>query len=114
MCLHFSFLVILSPPIGLKVDSVNSTSVSISWQPPFDAQCSIREYQVSCTMHDGNEHLHAVQNTTITELTSLEPNTEYTIRVRAKMEDFGDYCNPITIHTRETGKMEMEMYYIVV
>eukprot|EP00731_Ephydatia_muelleri_P035388 Em0119g1a len=91
-----------SPPIGLKVDSVNSTSISISWQPPYDAKCITREYQVSYTMHGGSEQLHEVQDTTSTDLISLEPHTEYTIRVRAKTVHFGDYCTPITIHTLET------------
>ena len=106
--LAFFPLEIPSPPIGLKVDSVYSTSISISWQPPYDAMCIIREYQVSYTMQGGSEQLHEVQDTTSSELTSLEPHTEYTICVRAKTVHFGDYCTPITIHTLETGKMVME------
>ena len=102
---HFSLLEIPSPPIGLKVDSVNSTSISISWQPPYDARCIIRDYQVSYTMHGGSEQLCEVQDTTSTDLISLEPHTEYTVRVRAKTVHFGDYCTPITIHTLQTGKM---------
>ena len=105
MCYIFLSLEIPSPPIELIVDSVYSTSISISWQPPYDAKCSIREYQVSYTMHGGSEQLHEVQDTTSAELTSLEPHTEYTICVRAKTVHFGDYCTPITIHTLETGKM---------
>ena len=105
MCLHFSLLEIPSPPIGLKVDSVYSTSISISWQPPYDATCIIREYEVSYTMHGGSEQLCEVQDTTSTDLISLEPHTEYIIRVRAKTVHFGEYCTPITIHTLETGKM---------
>ena len=104
MLTFFKSLEIPSPPIGLKVDSVNSTSISISWQPPYDAKCIITEYQVSYTMHGGSEQLLKVQDTTSTDLISLEPHTEYTIRVRAKEVDFGDYSNPITIHTLETGK----------
>ncbi|KAL5491840.1 hypothetical protein EMCRGX_G017205 [Ephydatia muelleri] len=94
-----------SPPIGLKVDSVNSTSISISWQPPYDAKCIIREYQVSYTIHSGSEQLCEVQDTTSTDLISLEPHTEYTIRVRAKSVHLGDYCTPITIHTQETDNV---------
>ena len=88
------------PPSGLKADSVSSTAVSISWQPPDGVTGHITEYQVSYTMSGGSEQLHEVQDTTSTELTSLEPDTEYTIRVRAKMVTFGDYSTPITIHTK--------------
>ena len=50
-------------------------------------------------MPGGSEQLHEVQDTTSTELTSLKPNTEYTICVRAKIVRFGEYSTPITIHT---------------
>ena len=42
-------------------------------------------------MHGGSEQLHEVQDTTSTDLISLEPHTEYTVRVRAKTVHFGDY-----------------------
>ena len=61
-------------------------------------------------MPGGSEQLHEVQNSTRTELTSLEPHTDYIIRVRAKMDEFGEYCTPIIIHTEEIGKMNEELY----
>ena len=108
---YISFLEIPSPPIGLKVDSVYDTSIYISWQPPDDAKSIIRKYQVSYTIHGESEQLHEVQDTTSTELTSLEPDTEYSIRVRAKMILFGDYSTPITIHT--LGKVKWRRKCIV-
>ena len=101
-----SFLVI-PPPIGLKADDVSSTSVTISWQLPDDLKGFITEYQVSYTMHGGSEQLHKVQGTTSAELASLEPDTEYTIHVRAKsMDEFGEYSTPIKIHT--LGKINID------
>ena len=95
---------VIPPPILLKYD-VSSTSVTLSWQPPDDVKGFITEYQVSYTMRDGSEQLHEVQNTTSTELTSLKSHTEYTIRVRAKVVEFGKYSTPITILT--TGNVEI-------
>ena len=95
---------VIPSPIELRVVGTSSTTVAISWQPPYNADGVIKEYQVSYTAHGGSEHLHDVQDTTSTELTSLEPHTEYTVRVRAKMRNFGDYCTPITIQTPKTGK----------
>ena len=104
-----SFLVIPTP-IGLKADYVSSTSLTISWQLLDDLKGFIREYQVSYTMHDGSEQLHKVQDTTSAELASLEPDTDYTIRVRAKsMVEFGEYSTPITIHT--LGKINIDYVY---
>ena len=97
------FLAIPASPNELKVDGASSTSLVISWQPPYDADGVIREYQVSYTANGGSEQFHEVQDTTSTELTSLEPHTEYTIRVRAKMGNFGDYSIPITVLTPEAG-----------
>ena len=104
-----SFLVI-PPPIGLKADYVSSTSVTISWQLPDDLNHYVSEYQVSYTMHGGSEQLHKAQDTTSAELASLEPNTDYTIRVRAKFRvEFGEYSIPITIHT--LGKINIDYVY---
>ena len=96
--MHSIHFLEIPPPIELKADGVTSTSVTISWQPP-NYTHSIREYQVSYIMTSGSEHLHEVQDATSTELTSLQPHTEYTIRVRAKTVEFGVYSIPITIHT---------------
>ena len=94
-----------SPPIGLKADRIKDTSMTISWQLPHDVNGIIRGYQVSYTPHDESECLHdVVGNTTNTELTSLNPHTEYTIRVRAKTVDFGDYSTSITVSTLEEGE----------
>ena len=79
--------------------------MTISWQPLHDVNDIIRGYQVSYTPHGESECLHdVVGDTTRAELASLKPHTEYTIRVRAKTVDFGDYCIPITVSTLEEGE----------
>ena len=79
--------------------------MAISWQPPHDVNGIIRGYKVSYTTNGERECLHvAVGDTTSTELTSLKPHTEYSIRVRAKTVDFGDYSTPITARTLEEGE----------
>ena len=94
-----------SSPLEVKILNIKSTSFSISWQPPHDPNGIIRGYQVSCTSHSKSECLHDVfGDTTSTELTSLIPHTEYTIRVRAKTVDFGKYSTPFTVSTLEDGE----------
>ena len=79
--------------------------MTISWQPPHDPNGIIRGYQLSYTPHGESECLHdVVGEATSTELTFLKPHTEYTICVRAKTVDLGDYSTPITVHTLEDGE----------
>ena len=94
-----------SPPLEVKILNINTTSISISWQQPNDLNGIIRGYQVSYTPHGKEECLHdVVGDTTSTELTSLKPHTEYSIRVRAKTVDFGYYSTPVNVSTHEDGE----------
>ena len=96
-----------SPPLLVTADNVKSTSMTISWQPPHDPNGIIRGYQVSYSPHGESEFLHdVVGHTTSTELSSLKPHTEYTIRVRAKTVDFGDCSSPIGVNTLDDGEQK--------
>ena len=89
-----------SSPTELKAVRIKTTSITISWQLPHDVNGIIRGYQVSYTPHGESECLHdVVGDTTSTELTSLKPHTEYTIRVKAKTMFYGNYCTQITVCT---------------
>ena len=76
----------------------------VSWQTPHEAN-GITGYQVSYTPHGESEYiLEVAASITSTELTSLVPHTEYTIRVRAKTVVFGEYSTPTTAKTRADGE----------
>ena len=84
------------------MDNIKDTSVVITWQPPHGVEGIISGYQVSYTPHGEIEFFHDIAgNTTSTVLTGLRPHTEYTIRVRAKTVDYGEYSTPITARTLE-------------
>ena len=104
--LYVFLLLVPSPPIGLKAFSITSTSMTISWQTPHDLNGIIRGYQVSYTPHGESKCLlqDVFGDTTSMELASLKPHTEYTIRVRAKTVDFGDYSTLIIVSTKEDGE----------
>ena len=77
----------------------------VSWQPPRNANGIIRHYQISYTSHGESESIRNIGvDITSSELISLKPNTEYTVRVRAKTVEFGDYSIPITVKTRVDGE----------
>ena len=101
LCKHVcSSHLVPSSPNGLKAKSIYTTSITISWQPPRDVNGILRGYQVSYAPHHGSECLFDVAgNTTSTKLTSLKTHTQYTIRVRAKTVNFGEYSDPIIVNT---------------
>ena len=80
--------------------------MTISWKPSHDVTGIIRGYQVCYTRHGEIECFQDVaRSTTITELTGLRPHTKYTIRVRAKAVDYGEYSIPIIARTLEDGEL---------
>lgn len=96
-----------SAPIELKADRIRTTSVLLSWVAPQQLNGTITGYQVGLTPRGGDERLLDVEETTSTELTPLKLHTEYTIRVRAKTADYGEYSVPITVRTLDDGKWNM-------
>ena len=96
--------VVPSAPYEVIVDNIRTTSMIVSWQTPHEAN-GITGYQVSYTSHGESECiLDVAVGITSTELTSLVPHTEYTIRVRAKTVAFGEYSIPTTAKTRVDGE----------
>ena len=94
-----------SPPTGLKADNVKTRSMTISWQPPHDVNGIIKGYQVSYTPRGESEHYQDVdKDTTTTELSGLKPHMKYSLRVRAKTVDFGDYSPSIIATTLKDGE----------
>ena len=104
-----------SPPLGVKILNITSTSMTISWRPPDDGNSIIRGYQVSYIPHGKGESLHyVIGNTTSADLTSLKPHTEYTIRVRAIRVELGQYSTSIIVNTHEDGKSILWHIYFIV
>ena len=87
-------------PVAVVADNITATSMTVSWQPPHNANGIIKSYQVSYTPEDESECIQDIAgDITSTELTSLKPYTEYTICVRAKTQEFGEYSISITATT---------------
>ena len=87
------------------MESIKVTSMTISWQPRHDLKGIIRGYQVSYTPHGESEyHNNVAGYSTSIELTGLRQHTEYSIRVRAKVLEYGEYSTPITASTLEDGE----------
>ena len=109
VCLYKFFPILTSSvptsPLLVTADNIKSTSMTILWQPPHDPNGIIRGYQVSYTPHGESEcHQDVVENTTSSELTNLKPHTKYSVCVRAKAVEFGDYSTLVIVSTHDDRK----------
>lgn len=103
-CKVFWCPLVPSAPVEVVADNIRPTSMTIYWQPPHNANCTISNYQVSCTPLGKSGPIYDIAgDITSTELTSLKPHTKYTIRARAGTVEFRDYSIPITETTRQDG-----------
>ena len=95
-----------APPSNLSVISMNSTTITLSWDPPTSDQTNgyIRHYVVAVTEHDTTLAFQEQSNNTQVTLQSLHPYYTYTCRVAAVTTGTGPYTGNITIQLPEDGK----------
>ena len=95
-----------APPSNLSVISMNSTTITLSWNPPTSNQTNgyIRHYVVAVTEHDTTLAFQEQSNYTQVTLQSLHPYYIYTCRVAAVTTGPGPYTGNITIQLPEDGK----------
>ena len=108
-------IVIVAPsaePQRVTGMSVNSETISLSWdQPPFDQQNGlIRQYLVNVTELDTG--ISFLQMSTNTEFTaySLHPYYSYRFTIAAVTVGVGPYSIPITVQTDEDGKFKLPLF----
>ena len=95
-----------APPHNLSVISVNSTTLTLSWDPPSSDQINgyIRHYTVVVTEREtASEFQEQPTNTQVT-IQSLHPYYTYTCRVAAVTTGSGPYTGNLTIQLPEDGK----------
>ena len=99
-----------APPRNLSVISVNSTTMTLSWDPPPFDQINgyIRHYVVTVTeLETILEFQEEPTNTQVT-LQSLHPYYTYTCRVAAVTTGPGPYTGNVTIQLPEDGKSDSD------
>ena len=76
-----------SPPTNVRFVSVSASSVTLAWSPPavLTADISDLSYEAQLTATDGNATRTAVSSngTLAARFGSLQPQTSYTVRIRA-------------------------------
>ena len=101
------FLAPTAPPQNVSVQIVNSTSLTVSWDPPplEDTNGFIRQYILVSTENETLTitQLQPLPTTTQVDLNSLHPYYTYTFRVAAETVDLGPFSNDITVQLPEDG-----------
>ncbi len=92
-------------PVNVTITQTTCNSVTVNWSPPTDnGNAEITQYRV-LVYKDSNRHLVHTNVTTMTthRVTSLEPDTDYTVEVTAEnARGFGDGSTNFT--TKQIGE----------
>ena len=95
-----------APPRNLSTIFVNSTTITLFWDPPPSDQINgyIRHYLVVVTEHETVSEFQVQSNSTQVTLQSLHPYYTYTCRVAAVTTGPGPYTRNITVQLLEDGE----------
>lgn len=95
-----------SPPSNVTTYTLNSTAIAVFWSPPplVHHNGIIREYMVEVYEMATGITLNLVVSGLSIVVTSLHPNYQYYIAVRALTIAYGPNSCTITIETLEDGK----------
>jgi len=103
-----SFLIApTAPPDNFSVISINSTTITLSWdRPPFDQiNGLLRHYVIDCTEHETASESRVLSNYTQVTLQSLHPYYTYTCHVAAVTTGSGPYTGNLTVKLPEDGEL---------
>lgn len=98
-CLHFTEIPV---PEHVTVNSVTTSSVSLSWKEPPEIKQIPHSFLVSYET-EGTEPLSISSASCSADITSLKPGTEYTVRVYTELHH-GRKSQPASVYKR-TGKV---------
>ena len=100
-------------PTNLASGIHNSTSFTLSWDPPPPEHHNgeIREYRVNVTETLTGRVLQFSTSSTRLVVTGLRPYTEYECVVVAVTVDEGPHSSAIIVRTREDGKKRIDSFY---
>lgn len=111
-----------SKPSFLNVDEVGGSWIYFCWQRPYIySQLGISRYRVHASRTDNGIITieHTMSNLTRWNLTGLQPNVEYRLRVQGvttvlEMDITGELSDPITTTTPVIGNCSFLVNYQVI
>jgi len=96
-----------APPGNFSVISINSTTITLSWNPPPSDQLNgyLQHYVIDCTEHETASESRVLSTYTQVTLQSLHPYYAYTCRVAAVTTGSGPYTGNLTVRLPEDGEL---------
>lgn len=91
---------------NLRVEGQNTTSISLSWDPPENSSTQDLTYWVQCIRYDGQNKTQHINDTKVT-VDGLDPGTSYECSVRVEKD--GVYS---TWETKNTTTGESRHYFL--
>ena len=104
--IYFLLVAPSTSPQSIFLDSVNSTSINTTWEPPLVPEQNgvIREYRINLTETNTGTVLHFKSLEPFQMFTDLHPYYTYEIVVAAVTVAVGPYSIPVQITTPEDSK----------
>ena len=104
--IYFLLVAPSTSPRSIFLDSVNSTSINTTWEPPLVPEQNgvIREYRINLTETNTGTVLHFNSPEPFQMFTELHPYYTYEIVVAAVTVAVGPYSIPVQITTPEDSK----------
>jgi len=96
-----------APPGNFSVSAINSTTITLSWNPPPFDQINglLRHYVISFTQHETASESRVLSTYTQVTLQSLHPYYTYTCRVAAVTTGIGPFTGNLTVKLPEDGEL---------
>ena len=116
LLLHFSLTVPTGPPQRVEVQSENSTTLVLSWQPPASENQNgiIVHYIVNITeMETGRLLSFTAVNMTTLSVPMLHPFYTYTCIVAAVTVGVGPYSATVEVEMPEDGKQVDNVLFFI-
>lgn len=96
-----------SPPTDVSATGVNSTALTVSWQPiPADQLNGVlQQYHVALIEVDTEKSFEfsVTSDHLSISVTGLHPHYTYSVRVSGQTVDVSEYSEPVTVQLPEDG-----------
>ena len=113
-CINFSQAP-SAPPQNVSLDSITSSSISLSWEPPLDDQRNgiIVQYTIRIVLVDEGSYIFVNSTIPSVTVTSLRPYTTYDCFVAAETSaGRGPFSTSLIIVTEEAGEGMITIVYL--
>ena len=107
--LIFNFTAPTAPPTNLRVISIESHSLSLSWEPPSAENRNgfIRLYHIRLKEVETEDEIYVLSNITQVTVNNLHPFYTYNCSVAPETVSLGPFSEHLTVQLEESSKFSL-------